>query len=79
MGRSSAKARPAKSLRGLVTGDRDPGYGSTAKMLGESAECLARDELAVGGGIWTTGGRNGRSTAPAPAGTGVTFTIDDAE
>lgn len=38
-----------------VTGDRDPGYGSTAKMLGESALCLvedvSRDE--VGGGFWT--------------------------
>lgn len=28
---------------GKVTGDRDPGYGSTSKMLGESAVCLARD------------------------------------
>ena len=26
-----------------VTGDRDPGYGSTSKMLGESAVCLALD------------------------------------
>ena len=28
-----------------VTGDRDPGYGSTSKMLGESAVCLAKDNL----------------------------------
>jgi len=42
-----------KGLRARVTGDRDPGYGSTARMLGESAACLARDELAVGGGFWT--------------------------
>ncbi|MEM6878044.1 MAG: saccharopine dehydrogenase NADP-binding domain-containing protein [Bacteroidota bacterium] len=28
-----------------VTGDRDPGYGSTSKMLAESAICLAKDEL----------------------------------
>lgn len=40
-------------LRGRVTGDRDPGYGSTSKMLAESAVCLAQDDLAVGGGIWT--------------------------
>ena len=26
-----------------VTGDRDPGYGSTAKILGEAAVCLALD------------------------------------
>ncbi len=36
-----------------VTGDRDPGYGSTSKMLGESAVCLAKDEVAQDGGFWT--------------------------
>jgi short subunit dehydrogenase-like uncharacterized protein len=36
-----------------VKGDRDPGYGSTSKMLSESAVCLARDHLDVGGGFWT--------------------------
>ena len=41
------------TLRARVTGDRDPGYGSTAKMLGESAVCLAQDPLSVGGGFWT--------------------------
>ena len=28
-----------------VIGDRDPGYGSTSKMLSESAICLAMDKL----------------------------------
>ncbi|MFT4517980.1 MAG: short subunit dehydrogenase-like uncharacterized protein [Halioglobus sp.] len=36
-----------------ITGDMDPGYGSTSKMLGESAVCLALDERTTGGGIWT--------------------------
>ena len=36
-----------------VKGDRDPGYGSTSKMLSESAVCLARDHLDVSGGFWT--------------------------
>lgn len=40
-------------LRARVTGDRDPGYGSTSKMLGEAAVCLAQDDLAAGGGFWT--------------------------
>ena len=31
------------TLRTRVTGDRDPGYGSTAKMLGQAAACLALD------------------------------------
>ncbi len=44
---------PAKNLRARVTGDRDPGYGSTARMLAESAVCLAKDPRTVGGGIWT--------------------------
>lgn len=43
-------------LQVKVTGDRDPGYGSTAKMLGEAAACLARDNLQAQrqGGFWTT-------------------------
>ena len=37
-----------------VTGDRDPGYGSTAKMLGESAAALLElDPADVPGGFWT--------------------------
>jgi len=40
-------------IRARVTGDRDPGYGSTSKMLSESAICLAQDELSVEGGFWT--------------------------
>jgi short subunit dehydrogenase-like uncharacterized protein len=30
-------------LRSRVTGDRDPGYGSTARILGQAAACLALD------------------------------------
>ncbi|MEZ4934489.1 MAG: hypothetical protein R2788_20475 [Saprospiraceae bacterium] len=33
------------TIKGKVKGDRDPGYGSTSKMLGESAVCLAKDQL----------------------------------
>ena len=37
-----------------VTGDRDPGYGSTAKMLAESALAfLDLDHEQIGGGFWT--------------------------
>jgi len=36
-----------------ITGDRDPGYGSTSKMLAESAVCLAHDDIDSGGGILT--------------------------
>ena len=40
-------------VRATVKGDKDPGYGSTAKMIAESAVCLALDPVSVGGGIWT--------------------------
>ena len=38
-----------------VTGDRDPGYGSTCKILGEAAVCLALDipKADKAGGFWT--------------------------
>lgn len=36
-----------------ISDDRDPGCGSTCKLVGESAMCLLRDEVAVGGGFWT--------------------------
>ena len=44
-----------RKLRVKVTGDRDPGYGSTAKMLGQAGACLALDFAESGrkGGFWT--------------------------
>tara|TARA_B100001057_G_scaffold441721_1_gene476543 strand:+ start:232 stop:1452 length:1221 start_codon:yes stop_codon:yes gene_type:complete len=36
-----------------VTGDMDPGYGSTSKMLGEAAVCLAKDNLSNISGVLT--------------------------
>lgn len=38
---------------GKVTGDMDPGYGSTSKMMAESAICLAKDDLPKIGGMLT--------------------------
>ncbi len=46
------KFENGSQLYGVVKGDRDPGYGSTSKMLGESAVCLAKDKEktpAIGG------------------------------
>jgi len=36
-----------------LTGDSDPGYGSTSKMLAEAGVCLAKDKLNIEGGFWT--------------------------
>jgi short subunit dehydrogenase-like uncharacterized protein len=68
-----------KDLRARVRGDRDPGYGSTSKMLGESAVCLAKDALGVGGGFFTPASAMGDALlARLPANAGVTFEIEDA-
>lgn len=42
-------------MRARVTGDRDPGYGSTAKMLAQAGISLRRDvdKNSVAGGFWT--------------------------
>lgn len=36
-----------------VKGDRDPGYGSTSKMISEAALCLIDEAADTAGGIWT--------------------------
>jgi short subunit dehydrogenase-like uncharacterized protein len=38
-----------------VKGDRDPGYGSTSKIISECAICLVRDTPDVPAGFWTPG------------------------
>jgi short subunit dehydrogenase-like uncharacterized protein len=49
-----AEMPDGRSVTATVKGDRDPGYGSTSKMIAESAICLVRD-VAGEGGIWTPG------------------------
>lgn len=41
------------SAVGKVTGDMDPGYGSTAKMMAECAICLAKDKTPEISGVLT--------------------------
>jgi len=43
-----------------VKGDKDPGYGSTSKMIAEAALCLARDDIKKSGGVWTPGALMGK-------------------
>jgi len=50
-----AVAADGRQVRASVKGDRDPGYGSTSKMISECAICLLRDTLDVPAGIWTPG------------------------
>jgi short subunit dehydrogenase-like uncharacterized protein len=56
-----AIAPDGRQVRASVKGDRDPGYGSTSKMIAECAICLLRDTPEVPGGIWTPGAAMGNS------------------
>ncbi len=52
--RFAGRTASGRTIGTKVTGDQDPGYGSTAKMLGESAVAfLDLDASTVGGGFWT--------------------------
>ena len=48
-----ATLKDGSRFLGRVTGDMDPGYGSTSKMLGEAAVCLAKDNLSNISGFLT--------------------------
>jgi short subunit dehydrogenase-like uncharacterized protein len=50
-----AIAPDGRQVRAAVKGDRDPGYGSTSKMISECAICLLRDAPDVPAGFWTPG------------------------
>ena len=52
-----ARTRPGHRLVLVVSGDRDPGYGASSRMIGEVAVCLAQDlsKSALSGGFWTPG------------------------
>ncbi len=74
------RAANGRSLRARVSGDRDPGYGSTARMLGEAAVLLSRLGTDKPGGFWTP------ATALAPslldtltAHAGLRFELDPAQ
>ncbi len=74
------EAADGRLLRASVKGDKDPGYGSTSKMISESALCLvkdvSRDEAA--GGVWTPGAALGRKLiARLEANAGMRFTLEN--
>lgn len=50
-----AIAPDGRAVRAGVIGDRDPGYGSTSKMISECAICMLRDVTDVAAGFWTPG------------------------
>lgn len=61
-----------------VTGDRDPGYGATSRMIVETALCLLDSGAGPAGGCWTPGAALGATVERAlSANAGMTFrTLD---
>ncbi|HQX57770.1 MAG: saccharopine dehydrogenase NADP-binding domain-containing protein [Rhodoferax sp.] len=65
------------TLRVSVKGDRDPGYGSTSKMISEAAVCLLQDPKHPAGGIWTPASAMGaRLIAQLQKNAGLTFAVE---
>ncbi len=65
----------ADLLRYTASDRADPGYGSTAKMLGESALCLALDPLTSGGGVTTPSVAMGGALLERLRRAGLTFAV----
>jgi len=70
-------AADGRRVRVSVKGDKDPGYGSTSKMLAESALCLVQDCPDVPGGVWTPGAAmQGKLVERLQKNAGLTFSVE---
>ena len=66
-----------KTVMASVKGDKDPGYGSTCKMIAESAVCLLKNPEAASGGIWTPASAMGSLLIDRlQANAGLTFSVE---
>ena len=60
-----------------VSGDMDPGYGSTSKMIAESAICLVKDMIDLEGGIYTPAASMGKKLIKRlEENAGLTFKVE---
>ncbi|MCY1083254.1 saccharopine dehydrogenase family protein [Archangium lansingense] len=65
-------------VRARVGAKQDPGYGATSWMLGESALCLAQDELPRRGGLLTPASCMGMKLVERLRAIGMTFQVESA-
>lgn len=74
------RTEDGKTIITKVTGDQDPGYGSTGKMLGEAGMCLAFDVPAEQqGGFWTPASLlDGKLLERLTSKAGLTFEVVEA-
>jgi len=69
---------PDGTLKAAVTGDKDPGYGSTSKIISEAAVFLAEGKCSKGGGIYTPAAAFGLDLVqPLVERAGMTFQAED--
>lgn len=76
------QVRGKGKIRCKIAGDRDPGYGSTAKILAQTALCLANDipKNAPAGGFWTPASIFGEAlTERLISKAGLSFSIEEIE
>jgi short subunit dehydrogenase-like uncharacterized protein len=70
-------AADGRQVRVSVKGDKDPGYGSTSKMIAEAGLCLVRDCPEVPGGVWTPGAAMRATLVERlQANAGLTFSVE---
>ena len=67
-----------ETLKVAVTGDMDPGYGSTSKMIAECALCLTDEVKDLAGGVYTPAPAYGMAIIERlRAHAGLTFEVED--
>ena len=66
-------------VEGVIGADRDPGYGATARMLGEAAMCLVRGEVdsPLSGGVVTPASGIGTPLADHIRDAGLTVRVGE--
>ena len=78
--RFAGRTAAGETLAARVKGDRDPGYGSTSKILSECALALVRDtpRTTTAGGVWTPAAALGVAvTKRLQERAGLSFAIED--
>jgi short subunit dehydrogenase-like uncharacterized protein len=79
LGRGTARGGPF-TVEGVVGADSGPGYGATARMLGEAGMCLVREETEspLEGGVLTPASGIGTPLADRLRAVGFTMAVDEA-
>lgn len=79
LGQSDSTAGPPRTATAYIKGQGDPGYSETAKMLAESALCLAldREKLATPTGVLTPSVAMGAHLLHRLQAAGITFYIEE--